>query len=68
MGDVRTESNEEIADCANRRIALAITLLPIAIALLISIALGSPPWRARKAPEPDTRPVGSAAAAAHPHQ
>jgi hypothetical protein len=35
------------------RIALAIALAPIPVALLISWALGSPPWRPRPAPGPD---------------
>ena len=41
-------------------LALAITLVPIPIALLVSIALGSPPWRPRPAlapPLPHTAPA-----------
>jgi hypothetical protein len=60
------ESDRERTERASTRIALAVALGPIPIALLISWALGSPPWRPRPpqgpdrnwdAPEaPDTRP------------
>ena len=43
------------------RIALAIALLPIPISLLISWALGSPPWRPR--PRPDDGATRGALAA-----
>ena len=46
------ESDWERAERRSFRIALAIALVPIPASLLISWALGSPPWRARPATAP----------------
>ncbi len=42
-------------------IALTIALVPLPFALLISLALGSPPWKARP-------PAGPVNAPGHPHR
>jgi hypothetical protein len=41
------ETDWERSERKSVRIALAIALVPIPVSLLISWALGSPPWRAR---------------------
>lgn len=53
QGPSAVESDWERSERASTRIALAIALAPIPIALLISWAVGSPPWRPRPAPRHD---------------
>jgi hypothetical protein len=53
QGQPARESEWVRSERASTRIALAIALAPIPIALVISWALGSPPWRPRPAPGPD---------------
>jgi hypothetical protein len=53
QGQPAGESAWTRSERTSTRIALAIALAPIPIALLISWAMGSPPWRPRPAPGPD---------------
>jgi hypothetical protein len=53
QGQRAAESDWARSERVSTRIALGIALAPIPIALLISWALGSPPWRPRPAPGPD---------------
>jgi hypothetical protein len=58
--DVRKTDHEFEWDRSERRstrIALAIALIPIPIALVISWSLGSPPWLSRPDPGPEALSV-----------
>ena len=48
----RGETDWELSERRSSWIALAIALVPIPVSVLISWALGSPPWRPRPHPGP----------------